>query len=96
MLSMVIAACGWSWSMVDISQATLFENGLTLELGVDACTSDHAVEVEESQTTVLIEVSANEMAGDCGLGTIVTLESPLGDREVVDKFDNLTVPVTRP
>ena len=93
--AVAIASCSVVQSSVDITGATLNEDGLTLQLIVDACTSNEtATVVDENDESVVVSVRANLRGGDCGLGINVTLESPLGERDLIDDHDDQVIEVS--
>lgn len=95
-MALVVSSCGLAMSSVDITGATVFEDGMTIQLVVDACTREaEALVVEETDELVVVAVSARLRGGDCGLEINATLDSPLGERELIDKHDNESVPVVR-
>jgi hypothetical protein len=51
--------------------------------------------VEETSEEVVVLVRASLRGGDCGLGINVTLENPLGERDLIDSHDNQTIEVAR-
>ncbi len=66
-------------------EASLGEDGRTLELGVGSCNAQHTVEVQESADEVRVTVTASGGDGnDCMDGVTVVLRDTLGDRTLVD------------
>ena len=78
-----VAGCSSSGS-AELDGATLLGPS---ELAVDVltCNADLTTIVEESDTEVRIEVTyENNTDDDCRDAVLISLESPLGDRSVVD------------
>jgi hypothetical protein len=94
--AVAVCSCGLVQSSVDITGATLLEDGVTIQLNVDACTRNASASVvEETSEEVVVLVRASLRGGDCGLGINVTLENPLGERDLIDSHDNQTIEVAR-
>jgi hypothetical protein len=69
-----------------IGGATI-EGDRVLHVSIDACNADdNRVTVEESATAVIVTASTDDpLDGDaCADSVSVTLDSPLGDRQVID------------
>jgi hypothetical protein len=69
--AVAVCSCGLVQSSVDITGATLLEDGMTIQLIVDACTrNETAAVVEETAESVIVSVRASLRGGDCGLGSM--------------------------
>ncbi len=95
-MALMVAACS-RVEPLDVSLASLSEDGGTLYLTVGACIHPDSLSVgfQETADRVLVEVRGAIRAGLCGLGVPIVLAEPLEDRRVVDAFDGLDVPVSR-
>lgn len=99
-LTAVIAACssGPSRGPVALSQATLVDPA-TIAFGVASCNGEPEIaRLEETSTQVRVEVvSTVHPDGDsCADSIRVELESPLGDRDVIDLGGSGRMNVSRP
>ena len=68
-----------------------------LELNVSSCNEDPTAEVVESSTEVRVQVTSGRWLGrnadDCADGVVVTLQSPVDGRSVVDESRGQAVEV---
>jgi hypothetical protein len=96
LISAIVAGCSESQSYTteDIVLAALFDGGRTLNLDVDVCAHDVEVEVEETTNQVVITAKAKELRmASCAFVASVTLKEPLGDRDLIDAYDDESIPV---
>lgn len=94
-LPLVAAACSLGMQPADVSFAILHDDGVTLELVVDVCAAGSETLVQETESSVTVEIRVDSKGGDCGWSEVVTLARPLGDRSLIDAYDNETIPVER-
>lgn len=67
-----------------------------LTLGLDDCVVNPTVEVEES-SEIRVRVTADQARGDgCDTSVDVSLDEPVGERDVVDETSGQTFAVTGP
>ncbi len=82
-LAVLLAGCSRS---PEIMTAYLSADGMTIELEVDTCNADLAFQVEESDTAVAITVEAeNDTNDDCLDNLVISIDEPLGDRDLIDR-----------
>lgn len=93
LLLLVFSSCSLLPGPADVTAATLFQDGVTLQLMVAVCASDASATVTESEDSVTVSVTAKRKAGDCGIGVNVTLDDQLGDRQLIDAYDGEAVDV---
>jgi hypothetical protein len=68
-----------------INEVYLRSDGVTIEFGVGSCNADLDAEVVESDTTVEVTITAeNDTSQDCADLVVITLDRPLGERELVN------------
>ena len=89
-----MAACGQQMRPVEISVADVSEDGLTIELIIDACVREWEESVEESPDSVVVGYRVATKTGDCGFSGVITLATPLGDRALIDEYHNEPIPLT--
>lgn len=69
-------------------------DGVTIEFGVDTCNADPDASVVESDTRVEVSITAkNDTTDDCRDHLIISLDSPLEGRELVDASTGETLEV---
>ena len=90
---LVVAACGLISRPANITYAKLFEDGVTLQLNVVVCAETASGSFEEREDSVVVGVRVRPQGGDCGLGVTLVLDNPLGDRQLIDEFDDQAIPV---
>ena len=91
---LLLAACSTSTAGPQIVAGYVSVDGLTIELEVDTCNANLVADVTESAATVEVVVAAaNDTGDDCLDGIAITLEEPLGDRDLIDRSDGETVQV---
>ncbi len=91
---LVLAACGQQMQPVEISVADVSEDGLTVELVINACAQEWEESVEESADSVVVGYRITTKTGDCGFSGVITLASPLGNRVLIDEYNNEPIPLT--
>lgn len=89
-----VAACS-AGSPADVLEATTSGNGREIGLSVNTCSADLSSATTESDTEVIVEVSARnaDPHAECLDSTTVVLDRPLRDRPVIDAHDGRVVPV---
>jgi hypothetical protein len=92
--ALVLSGCAQQMRTAEISHADVSENGLTIELVIDACVREREKSVEESAESVVVEYRITTKTGDCGFSGIITLATPLGDRVLIDAYDNEPISLT--
>lgn len=90
----MLAACSQQMRPVEISVADVSEDGLTVELVVDACVREWEESVEESAASVVVGYRVTTKTGDCGFSGVITLATPLGDRVLIDAYRDEPIPLT--
>ena len=88
----LIAWGAWpKWSTATIGSVAV--DGARLEVRSDACGTDDRVEVDEADDAVTIIHSVREhREADCsGSQVTFTLEEPLGERKLVDGYDDVVL-----
>ncbi len=95
LVSLLVAGCSSSDSVVPIGYVVVASDDTTLEIIIDACTNRWETVVLEDVTSVTIEITASVKSGDCGAGDFVKLSSPLANRDVFDAFDGEPIQTTR-
>jgi len=79
---LLLAACSTN---PEIDEVFLRSDSVTIEFGVNACNADLFAEVVESDTTVEVTITAeNDTTDACADLIAITLDKPLGDRQVVN------------
>ena len=83
LLVLLGAACAFEPELSP--DAHVFADGLTVSLGVMTCNADLTAEVEETESQVIVTITAqNDTQDDCADSIRVPLPSPVGDREVIN------------
>jgi hypothetical protein len=81
-LALPLAACSGN---PEILAAFLRADGVTIEFSVATCNADLTAAVVESDTTVEVTITAeNDTTDDCADAIAVTLDAPLGDRQLIN------------
>lgn len=93
-LLVTVAACAGR-GPVGVSEVVVVQGGRSLDVAVDSCNGDPAVEVRESDEAVTLSVVATGNEDDCQDVATVSLDDPLGDRVVRDGRDGELVGVRR-
>lgn len=84
-----VVSCSTASESVNTADAWVSPDDRRLEVVVDSCNADLAFDVSESDETVVIAVTAtNDSEDDCQDGFRLELESQLGDRVLIDAYDN--------
>jgi hypothetical protein len=90
-----VAACGWISHSVEVIEARVSPDGLTIEVSVATCGAELTVEVREDAISVTVYAMArNESGGACTDTWSVELEEPLGNRRLIDGHDFTRLEVT--
>lgn len=87
-LLLMTVGCGLLAEQVPITEATLSDDGRTLELGVASCNAEHTVEVDE-QAADQVRVTVTARGGDgndCMDVVTVVLQKELDGRALVDAW----------
>ena len=89
-----IAACGAALRPVAVIDASTAD-GVRFEVTVDACGGDPRVELNQGADAVGIFVYVPSREGEgCTVEITVTLDRPLGQRDLVDGYDFSPIPIT--
>lgn len=81
-LALVVAGCS---ANPEIREVYLRSDGVTVEFGIDTCNADLEAQVVESDTRVEVTISAeNDTTDDCADSIVITLDQPLGDRQLIN------------
>ncbi len=85
-LSVLLVVGGCGGTAAPVMEATLGQDGRSIDLGVASCNADHAVTIEEeSVDEVEVTVTATGDDGnDCMDVVTIVLQKELGDRTLVD------------
>jgi hypothetical protein len=93
--ALVVIGCGGTRD-AEIIDATLSADELTLGLTVGACNGDNRATVIEDSDNVRVRVETSDPSGDeCADGLEIKLESPMGDRFLIDDTTGDKVDFTR-
>jgi hypothetical protein len=93
-LALLLAACGRQ--TVDIGPVAVSADGRTLTFGTGTCAQNEEATVVETPTTVTIRATAEREplwggSPGCDASASVTLNAPLGTRQVIDAATGETV-----
>ena len=81
-LALVLAGCSTN---PEITEVYLRSDGVTIEVGVNTCNADLNAVVVESDTTVKMTITAeNDTTDDCADSIAITLDQPMGDRQLIN------------
>jgi hypothetical protein len=88
-----IAGCGAALRPVPVLDAST-SDGVTFAVAVDACGDDLRVELNQGVDAVgiFVHVPSRE-GGGCTVEITVTLDRPLGQRDLVDGYDFSPIPI---
>jgi hypothetical protein len=68
-----------------VMDASVSSDGRELMLSVDSCNADLSAEVAESPSQVVVTVTVrNDTSDDCADVIVVTLDEPLGERQLLN------------
>lgn len=88
LLATVSAGCGWVAQSVEVLSVSPSEDGLTLEVEVDACGAEISIKVTEDDRSVGLFATARKGTdAGCSDKLTVELETPLGERILIDGYD---------
>lgn len=91
--ALLLPACVRSAPVLEVEVAS--EDGRELVVDVGACRAGLQIDTDQNDERVRIAVRARGGSGDCTQRFKLTLDEPLGDREVVDAVTEQVVPVRR-
>ena len=81
-LALVLTGCSTN---PEITEVYLRSDGVTIEVGVNTCNADLNAVVVESDTTVKMTITAeNDTTDDCADSIAITLDQPMGDRQLIN------------
>lgn len=96
LISAIMAGCSESQSYTkeNIVLATMSDNGRTLNVDIDVCAHDFKADVEETANEVVITAKAKGLQmASCAVVASVTLKEPLGNRDLIDAYDDESIPI---
>ena len=81
-LALMLAGCSTN---PEINEVYLRSDGVAIEFGVNTCNADLNAVVVESDTAVEVTITAeNDTTDDCADSIAITLDQPLGDRQLIN------------
>ncbi len=81
-LALMLAGCSTN---PEITEVYLRSDGVAIEFGVNTCNADLDAVVVESDTAVEVTITAeNDTTDDCADSIAITLDQPLGDRQLIN------------
>ena len=91
--ALLLPACVRSAPVLEVEVTS--SDGRELLVDVGACQASLQIDTDENDERVRIAVRARGGGGDCSQAFRLTLDEPLGDREVIDAVTEEAVPVSR-